>query len=190
MSRIWSNIELKKIGHLFYGDVLNVSAGGNTDKEGNTYDSYFPNAKSYIISNYGIGTYKGFSGLKNELNIDLEKNLKFEFIADVVFNHTVLEHVFDIHKAFENLCKLSRNVVILVIPFIQCQHETQDFKDYWRMTPTCINKMFEKYGFKTIYQSFNDKCKGVYIFTVAARFDTIYKMPEWDCITNAGSHIP
>lgn len=190
MSRVWSNIELRKISYLFTGDVLNVSAGQNIDKEGNTYDSYFQNAKSFSISNYGFGTYKGYSGKENELLINLEDDLLVSDIADVVFNHTVLEHVFDIHKAFENICKLTRDVVILVTPFIQCQHETNDFKDYWRMTPTCLIKMFEKYGLKTIYQSFNDKCKGVYIFTVASKRPEKWQMPEWTPIINAGSHIP
>jgi hypothetical protein len=167
-----------------------VSAGDNVDKEGNTYDAYFYNASSFRISNYNPGSFRGFSEKDNELLLDLESDIELEEIADVVMNHTVLEHVFNVWKAFSNLCKLSRDIVILITPFIQCQHETNDYKDYWRMTPTCLRRMFEENNMEVIYQSVNEG-PGVYVFTIASKNALKWKetFPKLEIITKAGNWI-
>ena len=190
MSRKWSNSELRKFSHLFTGEVLNVSAGDNIDKEGNTYDAYFYNASSFRISNYNPGSFRGFTGKDNELLLDLESDIELEEIADVVMNHTVLEHVFNVWKAFSNLCKLSRDIVILITPFIQCQHETNDYKDYWRLSPTALRKLFDINKMDVIYQSVNDG-PGVYVFTIATKNKDKWKayFPKLKQITNAGYWI-
>ena len=41
-----------------------------------------------------------------------------------MFNHTTLEHIFEVNTAFDNMCAMSNDVVILVLPFAQVQHET------------------------------------------------------------------
>ena len=48
----------------------------------------------------------------NLLNLEeeLPKNLVNKY--DVAFTHTVMEHIFDVHKAFSNICKISRNTLI------------------------------------------------------------------------------
>ena len=88
----------------------------------------------------------------------------------MVFNHTTLEHIFDVFTAFKNLCDLSKDVVIIVVPFAQEQHEAKDFYDYWRFTPTCIRELFKRNGFSIIYQaSNNDFNAGTYLFAIASR---------------------
>lgn len=71
-------------------------------------------------------------------------DLKQKF--DVVFTHTVLEHIFNIFIAIKNLCMLSRDVIITVIPFIQpvhiCNSKTNSCFDYWRFTPYCLDALF------------------------------------------------
>lgn len=102
--------------------------------------------------------------------MDLEQDLPEELIGrfDVVFNHTVLEHVFEIEKAFKNLCLMSRDVVIVVMPFLQQMHT--DYGDYWRMTPLAVKKMFEKNKMHLQYLSFNDHHKAsVYVFAIAVK---------------------
>ena len=190
MSRKWSNSELRKFSHLFTGDILNVSAGDNIDKEGNTYDSYFYNSNSFKISNYNPGSFRGYSGKDNELLLDLESDIELKEIADIVINHTVLEHIFNIFKAFSNICQLSRDIVVLITPFIQCQHETNDYKDYWRLTPTCLRKMFEENNMEVVYQSVNDG-PGVYVFTIACKNIDKWKQkfPKLEIITKAGHWI-
>lgn len=172
LPRIWSNQELKKVAHLFDGKVINVSAGEDIDKQGKTYNQYFINASEFWLSNYSPGSFRGYEGRSNEHLIDLEKplneDLKGEF--DVVFNHTTLEHIFDVFTAFRNLCDLSKDVVILVVPFAQEQHEAKDFFDYWRFTPTCLRELFKRNGFSVVYESSNnDFNAGTYLFTIASR---------------------
>lgn len=154
-ARIWSNIELKKITPIFTGDVINVSGWADEDKEGKTYKEYFKRARSYTISNLGGGAQKGKEKtLKDSIDIDLNQPLdsKYHQKFDVVFNHTVLEHVFNIFKAVENLCSLSRDIIITVVPFMQLVHlePEENYLDYWRFTPYCLDSLFSIHNYKTL----------------------------------------
>lgn len=170
LPRCWSNRELRKIAPLFTGDLVNVSAWDDRDKEGRRYKDYFINTGSYSYTNYG--GYRGFQGMANEYGLDLAgevpDGLKQQF--DVVFNHTTLEHVFDIRKAFANLCALSRDIVIVVVPFAQVQHESDDWKDYWRFTPTCLQKLFEENGLTVVYEAQSPyRHSAIYLLSVGSR---------------------
>jgi len=185
LPRIWSNNELKQIAKVFTGSVVNVSGWKDEDKEGSNYKDYFTSADSYTITNYKTEAC-GFQGNEGEIFLDLEQplpdNLCNKF--DVVFNHTVLEHIFEIEIAFKNLCKMTRDVVILVVPFLQQMHT--DYGDYWRMTPLAVKRMFEKNNLHLQYLSFNgQRNASVYIFAIAT------KNPEkWlDIIPNRFSFI-
>lgn len=174
--RHWSNAELKKIAPIFSGNVINISGWRDSDKDGGHYRDYFSNATSYAISNY-YGE-RGLTGRGGEIFVDLEAPLPEEFVKkfDVAFNHTVLEHVYDIRTAIANICKLSSDAVILVTPFLQHVHyEAGSFGDYWRPTPACIEHMLAENGFKVIYQSCNDnEWFIVYVLTVATRHPDAY----------------
>ncbi len=168
--RRWSNAELRRWGNLFEGDIINVSGWDDRDKEGGCYSNYFSNKKSYTISN--IEGAQGLTGAVNEiyfdLTWDLPKNLHKNY--DVVFNFTVLEHVYDINKAFHNLCMLSKDIVILVVPFSQPVHwEPNSYFDYWRLTPFCLEKLFADNGFEIVYFAHNDNpAHNVYLFCIAS----------------------
>lgn len=169
LPRIWSNKELKKFSHLFSGKIVNVSGWLDIDKEGGNYEQYFKNRTSYTITNFKTEA-RGFQGLKNEIFLDLEKELSDELIRtfDVVFNHTVLEHIYDFKKAFANLCEMSNDIVILVVPFLQQYHSS--YGDYWRFTPLAIKELFKEHGFEPLYMNFNsNKFSSVYIFAIASR---------------------
>jgi len=145
--RDWSNAELRKFAPLFDGAVINVSGWRDEDKTGGHYQSYFTAAASYGISNYRGES--GITGAEGEVFIDLEADLPEELARryQVAFNHTTLEHVFDIRKAIEG-----------------------SFGDWWRPTPMCIERLLEEQGFHTIYQSSNDNpWYIVYIVTIACR---------------------
>ena len=172
LARIWSNGQLRTIGALVEGTVVNVSAGEDIDKEGSNYVSYFPGAKEYWITNYAPGAYRGFQGRPQELLLDLRDELpeKLERRFDVVFNHTTLEHVFDVRLAFANLCRLSRDLVIVVVPFAQVQHESEAYQDFWRFTPTCIRRLFSENGLEVVYEAVSpDVNAAVYLFFVGSR---------------------
>lgn len=184
--RIWSNRELKKFSKLFSGDVVNISGWKDIDKEGNRYKDYFSNSARYFISNYKKES-KGFQGdLDNEFYLDLEKELPNQYNEkfDVVFNHTTLEHVFEVFIAFENLCKISKDIVIIIVPFLQEQHA--EYGDFWRFTPLTIDRLFKKNNMELLYINYNDnKKESIYIFAIGSK-----KSHEWSAILdNPGNKV-
>jgi len=181
--REWSNGELARIGAQFDGAVINVSGWRDEDQRGGHYRDYFSRASSYAVSNF-----KGTRGMEDQRSdavfIDLEAALPESLRGkyQVAYNHTTLEHVFEIRKAIENICTLSTDVVILVTPFLQSVHFEQGaFGDYWRPTPMCLNRILAENGFTTAYQSANDThWHYAYVFTVAVRdvLSTTFKTGE------------
>ena len=167
--RFWSNSELKKFAYLFEGNIVNVSAWKDEDKEGNSYSDYFTNKKTYTITNF-LSERRGFQGRADEIFLDLEGELPSSLIGkfDVVFNHTTLEHIFNFEFAFKNLCKLSKDIVILVVPFLQQMHS--DYGDFWRFSPQAIVKLFQINSYDIAYLSFNNQRNtSVYIFVIATK---------------------
>jgi len=169
LPRIWSNKELRKFAHLFTGDIINVSAWKDIDKEGNFYKDYFINKKTYTITNYDSDK-RGLQGIDGEIYLDLEKDLPKNMYNkyDVVFNHTTLEHIYNFKKAFQNLCLLSKDIVIVIVPFLQEMHSS--YGDYWRFTPLSLQNLFYENGFEILYLSFNShRNASIYIFTIASK---------------------
>lgn len=169
LPRIWSNRELARFASWFPGDVVNVSAWQDQDKEGRRYRDYFTAATSYTLTNYK-SDMRGFQGTPGELFLDLTQPLDpvLERRFDVVFNHTTLEHVYEVQTAFRNLCAMTRDVVILVVPFLQPYHGT--YGDYWRFTPLALRRMFDEAGLPLVYLSYNSHpAAAVYLFAIAAR---------------------
>ncbi len=178
--RIWSNKELAKFAELFYGRVVNVSGWRDQDKQGRTYRDYFSNAAEYILTNYKSEA-RGYQGnLDNEIFLDLSLPIDAALYDqfDVVFTHTVLEHIFEVDVAFENLCRMTRDIVILVVPFLQEQHGS--YGDYWRFSPQAVDRLFEKNGLKTLYINCNDyRNASIYVFAIGG------KIPEkWKAIVD------
>jgi hypothetical protein len=193
-ARVWSNQELRKIAPLFTGEVVNVSAGDNVDTEGGSYDTYFVNALSFYISNYAPGSFRGFKGRSNEYLLDLEAEVPLELKGrfDVVMSHTVMEHVFDLRTAFRNLYALSKDIVIVIVPFAQMQHDTDGYKDYWRIAPEGLRRLFRENDLQVIYEACNDDRDGaVYLFFVGSRQADrwLNKIPEYEPIRSAADWI-
>ena len=192
LARIWSNNELKKVAHIFAGKIINVSAWDDRDKQGDYYCNYFTNATDFYYSNY-YGD-RGIQNKENEIFIDLTKELpvKLQSKFDVVFNHTTLEHIFDVRMAFKNLCDMTKDVVIIIVPFAQVQHECESYKDYWRFTPSCLREMFKKNGLMVIYEKeSNPRNASIYLFFIASRFPKRWQklIPKYEHIKEAGSWL-
>lgn len=173
MARCWSNRELEKYADLFTGVIFNVSAGMDKDKEGRTYQEYFSSATQYRKTNF----FHDREATDGEIFLDLECPLSPELagIADVVFNHTTLEHIFNCREAFKTLCTLSKDVVIVVVPFLQQMHGLINYNDYWRFTPEVMKKMYEENGLKLRYCSNNSNgYSSIYIFCIG------YRDKKWD----------
>jgi len=179
LPRVWSNQELRKFAGLFKGNVVNVSAWQDADKEGSTYRAYFSQADSYTITNWKSEA-RGYQGGEGEIFLDLESDLTDDLRGkfDVVFNHTTLEHIFNVNKAFANLCDMSKDVVIICVPFLQQYHG--EYGDYWRFTPLLMKKLFEENGMELAYLSFNNhKGSSVYIFAIGVK-----KTGQWKGVFN------
>ena len=194
IARIWSNEQLRILAPCFSGAIVNVSAGDDIDKQGGFYIDYFSQHDSYTLTNYLEGSFRGFKARKNELHLDLTKPLDGSLQAkfDVVFNHTTIEHVFDVFTAFTNLCAMTNDVVILVVPFSQLQHESEDFLDYWRFTPSCLRELFRREGLEVVYEAANDDLNSaIYLVFVAARDPVAWKrkLPKYQPIEVAGSWL-
>lgn len=167
--RFWSNAELRRFSPLFQGRIINVSAWRDEDKEGNFYKSYFPQASVYHTSNLNTD-YRGYQGNENEIELDLMSDLPegMQAAYDVVFNHTVLEHVYDFRKAFANLCAITRDMLIVVVPFVQQMHSRNG--DFWRFSPEAVKRMFEGEGMVPLYISFNNHPQAsVYVFAIGTK---------------------
>ena len=167
-ARIWSNRELHKFAPFCQGSVINVSGWEDKDKEGRTYGEYFSGADSYTVSNYE--GWRG-SNTQSDLIIDLEEPPAQDLVGafDVVFNHTTLEHIFDIHLAFRILCDLSKDLVIIVVPFVQHLHGPED-GDFWRPSPYALRRMFARNNMEILYESAGPENKPLrYLFYVASK---------------------
>lgn len=186
--RKWSNQELRKVASQMGGDVINVSGWEDKDKQGGYYKDYFPSRKSYTVSNY---TPSHSDNEETEIILDLEKKLpkNLEGKFDVVLSHTNLEHIFDCFTAIKNHCLLSRDIVIIIVPFIQQQHENAEFKDYWRYTPSCLRKMFEINGMKTVYEAYSNRAFRVnYLLFVGSKHPRKWKnkLPPYKKLSQVG----
>jgi hypothetical protein len=167
--RLWSNAEIERVSSLFDGDVVNVSAWRDQDKAGRRYRDYFVNARSYSITNFK-SELRGFQGYDNEIFLDLEQDLPLDLHGrfDLVFNHTTLEHIYDFRKAFANLCAMSRDALMIVVPWLQKFHG--ELGDYWRFSPLAMARLFSESGFHVARLTWNrDKGASVYVFVLGVR---------------------
>ncbi len=158
--RAWSNLELRKIGSLLSGSILNLSGWCDEDKQGGFYRDYFPHATDYHVSMRDLCVFEGEDARitrRPDVAIDLECPMDSSLVGryDIVLCHTVLEHVFDIFAAFNNLADLSRDIVIIVVPWCQRVHErvasSDSYRDYWRIAPSAVQRLFQSNGFSLIY---------------------------------------
>ena len=181
-ARVWSNNELSKYAGIFMGGVVNVSGWNDDDKQGKKYKDYFVNASDYSITNYGgvRGKADDKATALNEYQIDLSKPVDMSFVNrfEVVFNHTTLEHIYENRIAFENLCLMARDAVIVVVPWVQEVHITDSFNDYWRYSPYTMEKLYEENGFSMVICSYNNEYDtAVYLFCIGIRNDRLSDYP-------------
>jgi hypothetical protein len=170
--RVWSNDELRRWAPSFSGEIVNASGWKDEDKQGGHYRDYFPGATRYAISNLGAGE-KGSSGWDDEIVLDLSQPLPDDLrdSFDVVFNHTTLEHVYDVHTAVSDLCQLTRDALILVVPFSQHVHWKEgSFGDYWRFTPFALFELMKESGVTPLYWAANEtRAFPSYLFAVGSK---------------------
>ena len=194
LPRLWSNKVLREIAPVFRGEVINVSGWDDRDKQGRRYRDYFSGASQYYVSNYGGERGQDDAAGSTDFAIDLEAPVRDELKQrfDVVFNHTTLEHVFDMFSAFRNLCEMSRDVVIVVVPFAQKLHWTRSFGDYWRFSPQGVRRLFEMVGLTPIHEAANDdRDAALYVIGVGARHPERWRdqLPPYTQVQELGESL-
>ena len=179
-ARNFSNLILRKYLKNFGGDIINVSGWEDSDKQYGYYREYFKNSSSYTISN--IDGTNGTPVERNEkiryLYLDLDKSLDKDLFEkfDVVFHHTVLEHVYSLFNALDIITSLSRDVIISVVPFMQPVHYTDSYSDYHRITPRFLEKYYREKGFSTILSDFNDQpFFHIYVINISTKHPESYR---------------
>lgn len=192
LPRIWSNSILRTIAPLFHGDIVNISAWEDKDKEGCFYKDYFCNADSYTITNFG--GERGRTGVDGEIYLDLTSELDKKYINrfDVCFNHTTLEHIYDVKKAFSTISLMTKDIFIVVVPFSQTQHESEKIGDFWRFTPSCLREMFHENGMSVIYEAINGhNNSGIYLIFVGTKnhYKWENKLPQYSMLNSVGESI-
>ena len=106
----------------------------------------------------------------------------------------MLEHVFSIFTAFSNLCELSKDVVIIAVPFAQVQHAiNKTYDDYLEIYATCNSPTFFAINdFEVVYEAESpDKNSTIYSFFVASRHPEKWMnvLSNYEKISRAGSWI-
>lgn len=194
LPRQWSNKVLQQIAPYFTGEVINVSGWADQDKEGKRYKNYFSQATNYYVSNYTGQRGSQDDVAITDFGLDLTAPLPADLTArfDVVFNHTTLEHIFDVSTAVANLCLMSRDIVIIVVPFAQEVHFNDSYGDFWRFTPMGLRHLYQQNGLTVIYEAANqDHNAGIYLLFVGSRQPQKWqgKLPPWQPLGKIGRWI-
>lgn len=172
--RYWSNDELNAVINKFgdYKTVINVSGWKDSDKEGHNYKDYFKKNTKYAISNFPDDNHKGISsGSDVKINLTLELPIELINQFDIALNHTVLEHIEYPEFAFNQISKLTTDLIITVIPWSQSLHfSAGQFGDYYRISPFLMRKWHENNGFKILYESYSPPyAPETYLFYVGSK---------------------
>jgi hypothetical protein len=170
--RTYSNVSLKRILPLLdVTSVLNVSGWDDGDKEGGRYSDYYPQkVTKYEVSHFENDYLRSDTDL-SKIVINLE-DVNYQAVEkfELVFSHTVLEHVFDQQNSFRIMCNLAEKYVVGVVPMINVLHWEETYGDYWRFTPHGIRKLFENNEFKLVHLEIGPTSSiSQYIIFVGAR---------------------
>jgi hypothetical protein len=178
--RRFSNRVLRQYLRHFGGDIVNVSGWEDRDKEGGFYRDYFGSRSRYVVTNIEGDTGMpaavpdGVESIYLDLDLPLPAALEGSF--DVAFSHTVVEHIFDPHRALDAMVALSNDVVACVVPFSQSVHYTRSYGDYVRLTPLFLKRFLEERGYSVLLSASNDQpFLPVYTTFIASRHPTRYE---------------
>jgi hypothetical protein len=150
--------------------VVHGAGDHDEDKAGRHYRDHFPAASSYHVTNYK--GFRGATGAEGEIFLDLAGELPPELAQrfDVVFNHTTLEHIYDVRAAFRHLCEMTRDIVIVVVPFAQVTHWSESFGDFWRFTPMGLRRMYEENDLTVVHEAAGPpRGEPIYLLFVGSR---------------------
>ena len=172
--RRFSNHVLRQYLSPLGGDIINVSGWQDSDKENGFYRDYFGWRTRYVVSHISGEAGMPLEGTPDvePVYLDLEEPLPshLEGAFDVVFSHTVLEHVFDTRQARDSMDRMCRDAVALVVPFAQAVHYSRSYGDYVRPAPLLLKRFFEERGYSVLLCTCNDQpFFPIYVVFIASR---------------------
>ena len=132
---------LKKISSEFIdADILEIGSG--VKKRKTSAVEIFSKAKKFQQTDVDVDL-----GYKT---LDLTNIQSFDKEYDLVICTNVLEHIYDVRTAVNNLYKLVKkdgNIVVSV-PFVYPLHDEPE--DFWRFTEHSLRKLFENFEITTL----------------------------------------
>jgi len=116
-------------------DILEIGSGDEEKKQ--SVISIFKDANTFLQTD-----------IKEEYNhmfLDITRPLEIENKFDLVICTSVLEHIFEMNLAVENLKKLVKKEghLFISVPFIYPLHDEP--ADYWRFTEHSLKKLFKEF---------------------------------------------
>lgn len=128
--RHYQNTFLEKNGSLIKGNITEIGC----EKHYN-HQRFFPNAENFVCSNVG----RDFDVYLDITNTELDDNSVDNYLCI-----SVLQHVFDIQKAFSEIHRTLKpgGKLLLVVPFAYPVH---DVVDYWRFSPNSFDYLLKDF---------------------------------------------
>lgn len=151
-----SNAILKNWGATITGDVLSLGSSTDSDGDGQTYRSYFPNATRYRTSE--PEPYLGC-----DLVLDARHMPEISTASiDCIFCSGVLEHVDDVRAAVGECRRVLKTggSFLVGVPFDQPVHRAP--QDFWRFTEYGVRYLLKAFQIRDLRTIGNPKHPSAY----------------------------
>jgi SAM-dependent methyltransferase len=128
--RHFQNLFLERNGKSIKGSITEIGC-----EKQYRHEQYFPNVDNYVCSNIG----RDFDVYLDITNNELPDNSVENYLCI-----SVLQHVFDTQKAFDEIHRtlVPGGKLLLVVPFAYPVH---DVVDYWRFSPNSFDKLLKDF---------------------------------------------
>ena len=135
-------------------DILEIGSGDTSINQ--SAEHIFSNAKLFVQTDVNDSLGHKY--------LDITSAIQIEEKFDLVLCTNVLEHIFDINSAIQNLRYLlkDRGHLVVSVPFIYPLHDEP--KDYWRFTEHALKKLFSDFKILTIKRTGIRQFPTQYIF--------------------------
>lgn len=133
--RHYQNTFLEENGKTITGTITEIGC----EKHYN-HQRYFPNADKFVCSNIG----RDFDVYLDITNNDLPDDSVENYLCI-----SVLQHVFNTQKAFDEICRTLKpgGKLLLVVPF---SYPVHDVVDYWRFSPNSFDELLTGFDVKGV----------------------------------------
>ncbi len=128
------------------GSILEIGLAGDARPSGSYL--YFKDFQSWT-------TLDKLPEERPDVVFDLEEGIWIGQQFDLVICLNVLEHLFNVHPAGENLKAMTGKYLFIATPWNYPYHPEPGFDDYCRYTPAFFKKMFSEYKVIADYSTDN-----------------------------------